>query len=448
MSIIRLLIIASFYLLVNSTCNSEETSEIERPAITNTEWKYHKDDTYKNPYEVNLFSPKSNEDKDRLWSQTKSIFGYGLGVVGFIALLPEDVSNWDKDGKVLKKWGDNVTGGPVWDRDVGWINYIGHPYFGGVYYQAARKSGYRQWDSFIYSFMMSTFYWEYGVEAFAEKPAIQDLIVTPVLGWAVGEWAYQQEQSIRQNGSQVMDSDFWGTTALFFLDPVDSLGRGINNLFGRQIVEAGTGNIRQRTMSMRDGESEELIEVSVRFPFGSGKRLTSSQYSNDYYNRTNDPIDTSIIGLGVGIGYTNLDPIWQLEDDLIVETSLGLYFTRQFSARLSYARGNLKNKKVGSEQIDDEIFTYENYSINGQYYFRIASDYRPYITLGIGEEMRDQDRDKKSVTTHFGIGLHIKLTNKMAIQTDVRRFNSREYDTQDDLININFIYRLNKGEWF
>eukprot|EP00487_Bulimina_marginata_P012641 TRINITY_DN9036_c0_g1_i1.p1 TRINITY_DN9036_c0_g1~~TRINITY_DN9036_c0_g1_i1.p1 ORF type:complete len:117 (+),score=5.77 TRINITY_DN9036_c0_g1_i1:230-580(+) len=88
------------------------------------------------------------KNSERLWSQTKSIFGYGLGVVGFIYLLPEDVSNWDKEGEVFRKWGSNVTEGPVWDRDAPWINYIGHPYFGGVYYQVARKSGYRQWDSF------------------------------------------------------------------------------------------------------------------------------------------------------------------------------------------------------------------------------------------------------------------------------------------------------------
>ena len=112
-----------------------------------------------------------------------------MGVAGVLALMPESITNWEKDDvQLMNKWWDNVQSGPVWDRDDHVINYIGHPYFGGVYYQAARKSGYRQWDAFMYSTLMSTFYWEYGIEAFAEVPSIQDLVVTPTLGWVYGEW--------------------------------------------------------------------------------------------------------------------------------------------------------------------------------------------------------------------------------------------------------------------
>jgi len=102
-----------------------------------------------------------------------------------------------------------VKGGPVWDRDTGMLNLVGHPYFGGVYYQVARKSGYRQWDSFLYATIMSTFYWEYGIEAFAEVPSIQDLVITPVLGWAYGEWAFNTEMDIREDGG-----DVWGSSIL------------------------------------------------------------------------------------------------------------------------------------------------------------------------------------------------------------------------------------------
>lgn len=119
---------------------------------------------YDSPYRVSLFNPQNGEDSERLWSQTKSIFAYGVGVAGVLALMPESITNWEKDDiKLMNKWWDNVRSGPVWDRDDHVINYIGHPYFGGVYYQAARKSGYRQWDAFMYSTLMSTFYWEYGI---------------------------------------------------------------------------------------------------------------------------------------------------------------------------------------------------------------------------------------------------------------------------------------------
>jgi hypothetical protein len=178
-------------------------------------------------YEVTLFSPCGDENATRLWRQTKIMAVAGIGVVAFIAILPEDVSGWEKGtlerGDLLNQWYENVKAGPVWDEDVWYINLIGHPYFGGVYYQAARKSGYNQWNSFTYSALMSTFYWEYGLEAFAEVPSIQDLFVTPIGGWIYGEWAHHKEKEIRRNDNLAMGSEFWGGVALFLLDPVGSL---------------------------------------------------------------------------------------------------------------------------------------------------------------------------------------------------------------------------------
>ena len=204
--------------------------EADSTAADESEWSQ---------YRVTLFNPEQGEDKDRLWSQTKLMFGLGFGVAGFIALLPEDISNWEHGGDSLpKRWWDNVRAGPVWDEDKWYINYIGHPYFGGVYYQVARRSGYDQWDSFVYTTMMSTFYWEYGLEAFAEVPSIQDLVVTPVGGWIYGEWAHKKEKEIRErDGSRV---------ALFFLDPVDMIGGWINNWAGRDVIHTGSITLSQQ----------------------------------------------------------------------------------------------------------------------------------------------------------------------------------------------------------
>ena len=177
----------------------DNLDEIYREMATNSRFENltPSADFYQSPYQISIFSSPNGEDSDRLWSQTNSIFAYGFGVIGLIALLPEDISNWDKEQGIFNKWSDNVKSGPVWDRDTGMLNLIGHPYFGGVYYQVARKSGYRQWDAFMYATIMSTFYWEYGIEAFAEVPSIQDLVITPVLGWAYGEWAFNTEMASR-----------------------------------------------------------------------------------------------------------------------------------------------------------------------------------------------------------------------------------------------------------
>ncbi len=415
--------------------------------VTNSAWeeKVPIEGFYDDPFQVSIFSPQHGEDKERLWSQTKSIFIYGFGVIGFIAMLPEDISNWDKQGELLQKWRDNVREGPVWDRDVFWINYIGHPYAGGIYYQVARKSGYRQWDAFVYSALMSTFYWEYGVEAFAETPSIQDLVVTPVLGWAMGEWMHQTERNLRLGDGKVWGSEGLGTLSLWLLDPVDSLGRGVNQMFNREIFKAGTGFVNYRPQVIQaEGEAGMLQEnqwqVQMHFQFGDGKPLRSTP-APQYYQFNRDPIDYSMIGIGLGSGYAWLDDVWQVEDDPFAEFSLGLYFTNRYSARLNYARSHFQEISTG------EDLTYENYSLSGQYYFRPETDFRPYVTAGIGEMLRDQDRDLKSFYSHAGLGLHMKLNSNIAIQTDIARYFSTRLDTQEDIFRFSLIYRLGKGNW-
>lgn len=202
------------------------------------------------PYEITLFNARLGEDKERLWSQTKLIFGLGVGVSVAIAALPRDVSGWKREdflkyGPVI--WWENVKGGPVWDQDAWYLNWVGHTYFGGVFYQVARKSGYRQWDSFIYSALLSTFYWEYGIEAFSEPPSIQDIVITPIFGWVYGEWAFNKEKAIVANDGKAMNSEFWGSVALFFLDPVDRIGVWINNIVGNpDFIKTGSASLSRQ----------------------------------------------------------------------------------------------------------------------------------------------------------------------------------------------------------
>ena len=396
---------------------------------------------YQSPYQIALFSSSSGEDSDRLWSQTKSIFAYGFGVIGVISLLPEGISNWEKDEGVVNKWSDNVKDGPVWDRDNATLNLIGHPYFGGVYYQVARKSGYRQWDSFIYSAMMSTFYWEYGIEAFAETPSIQDIVITPVLGWAYGEWAFTTEMNIRANNNKVLGSSFLGSTALILLDPVDSLNVGINNLFGKEIIKAGTSYIGIKEVPIdANGTTESQIQFNVALQLGDGRKYSST--NNNYSSDIKDPIDTGIIGISLGKGALALDEYWQLEDDDIAEYSLGLYFSKKFSARLSYAKTELASQHSGS----NNKIAYENYSLDGQYYLNNQGKLRPFITAGFGEMIWEKDNELKTFQVNVGTGLHYKLTNNISVQLDWRHYVSTSTKTSENTMASRVIYRFGAGE--
>jgi len=422
----------------------DQLESIYRHQITNSIWENQtiESNFYDSPYQVSIFSAQNGEDSERLWSQTKSVFGYGFGVIGLLYVLPESFTNWDKEGDDFIKWGENVKAGPLWDRDDVPVNWIGHPYFGSVYYQVARKSGYRQWDAFVYGFLMSTFYWEYGIEALAEVPSVQDLVITPVLGWAWGEWAFNQEQDIRRDGGEVWGSDILGSTALAFLDPIDSLGRGINNLFGHEIVKAGTGYISMKDVVLNGtDDTESYVQLNVSYTFGSGKRYSSTQ-APSYYNNTGDPIDYGIVGLSTGVGYVELDPKWNLDSGQTTEFSLGMYFSRSFSSRVSYSKAKLADLDTGNE------VHYEKYSLDGQYYFNSEEDLRPYITAGFGEMLRERDNEKKIFHVNAGLGLHYKITNNIAIQTDVRHYYSTRAKTSESAVALNIVYRLGKGEWY
>jgi hypothetical protein len=456
-----LIVIISFYVSPLSAQENEQlqVSKVEavilQPEITEedivasyypekypvTRWENInvKSDFYNSPYQISLFSAENGEDSDRLWSQTKSIFAYGFGVIGVISLLPEDVSNWDSENGIYDKWLDNVINGPVWDRDTGPLNLIGHPYFGGVYYQVARKSGYRQWDAFVYSTLMSTFYWEYGIESFAEIPSIQDLVITPVLGWAYGEWAFTTEMDIRADGDTVWGSTILGSTALVLLDPVDSLSVGINNLFGKEIIRAGTGYVSVKDVAIgQNGQTENQIQLNVSLQLGDGGNYSSRQPHK--VSRTKDQVDTGIIGMSYGFGNAFLDDTWQVQDDTVSEYSLGLYFSKKFSSRLSYSKAKLKDRVSGNDK------SYKNYSLDGQYYFNYEHSVRPYLTSGFGEMMWLKDEDLKTFQINIGTGIHYKISNKFALQVDWRHYYSTSKNTSENNIAARLVYLLGNGE--
>jgi hypothetical protein len=194
-------------------------------------------DTIENPNGIELM--EDNRLKN-LMSDTANVGWMGLGFMGVLYILPENISNWNRDEMKLSnlgaKWKENVKNGPVMDRDDWTINYIGHTYFGAVYYTLARHNGFTAQESFLYSALMSTFFWEYGVEALAEKPSIQDLIITPVFGAIVGEQFYRWDQKIRANDGMLGGSKSLGTTTLFLMNPAQEISKKMNQFWGGRAI--------------------------------------------------------------------------------------------------------------------------------------------------------------------------------------------------------------------
>ncbi|UUM31680.1 DUF3943 domain-containing protein [Vibrio japonicus] len=178
----------------------------------------------------------NERDSGYLKEQTYTIVGLGVATIGLMTLLPESVTNWDDEDRnlsnLVSKWKDNVRAGPEWDRDDPFLNYVMHPYFGGVYYTVARHAGYNEFGSFLYSAGVSTLFWEYGLEAFAEAPSWQDLFITPIFGAVVGELMLEAEQDIIASGGQVMGSASLGDVTLFFLNPVGHIHGWVSDIWG------------------------------------------------------------------------------------------------------------------------------------------------------------------------------------------------------------------------
>lgn len=180
-----------------------------------------------NIYDLPYSRRTSRPDWGRLWLHTGVLFAGEATMLGILQLLPENATAWNKERitsiPFWKRWSYHVRRGPVWDGDNVIFNYILHPYAGAVYYMGARSIGFNQLGSFIYCFIVSNVLWEYGIEAFMEKPSIQDLILTPLSGLFLGECFYRLKRKIVSDGYRLWGSRTWGNIVAFLIDPVNEV---------------------------------------------------------------------------------------------------------------------------------------------------------------------------------------------------------------------------------
>lgn len=171
--------------------------------------------------------PPPYKDWRRLGYTSSMYVGASIIAFGVLWVMPERATNWDKEEMrekgIFWKWKQNIKAGPVLDKDDWVLNWITHPYCGGLYYMTARSNGFTVIESFGYSAIMSTFFWEYGIESFAEIPSVQDLIITPVVGSVVGEGFFYAKKSIVKHDKRILKSRALGITALFFMDPFNTI---------------------------------------------------------------------------------------------------------------------------------------------------------------------------------------------------------------------------------
>lgn len=199
-----------------------EPIEIDPAAI---EARRHK---FISPYTLPYTRHAVNRDWHRMWINTAVLSGAYISTLFVLELLPEDATSWNRayinQTPMFKRWFKNVfKRGPEWDHDNPVFNYVLHPYAGAVYFMSARSCGFSFWGSFLYSAAISTIGWEFGIEAFMERPSYQDIVITPVVGSLMGELFYRAKHEIVNNGYELLGSYALGRAACFLMDPVNEV---------------------------------------------------------------------------------------------------------------------------------------------------------------------------------------------------------------------------------
>lgn len=180
---------------------------------------------YELPYSMHT---TCRPDWHRLWINSAVMAGAYIGTLVVLECLPEDATTWNRayirQTKPFTRWYRNVfKRGPEWDHDKFIFNYVLHPYAGAVYFMMARSCGFNFWRSFLYCSIVSNVGWEFGIEAFMERPSYQDLVITPVVGSVIGECFYRLKRHIVSHDYTLFGNRILGNVVAFLIDPVNEV---------------------------------------------------------------------------------------------------------------------------------------------------------------------------------------------------------------------------------
>jgi hypothetical protein len=155
------------------------------------------------------------------------IGGAELFGITVLMLSPKEVTGWSPDWTqdAWRNMKRSLSMAPVWDDDDWQINYVGHPIAGSIYYNSLRSQNASIFHSFLFATAQS-FIWEYFIEATAEKPSTQDLIVTPIVGAILGESEHRLTMNMRRNGFNLFEKVF-----VVIFNPMFAINNGFGPRF-------------------------------------------------------------------------------------------------------------------------------------------------------------------------------------------------------------------------
>ncbi|MFI5219932.1 MAG: DUF3943 domain-containing protein [Bacteroidia bacterium] len=159
------------------------------------------------------------EKKYPLWIPVAEVIGFNAS----LCAVNKYIFKYDWAQVTTETWKKNLKASWEWDRDLFGVNFIGHPYTGSLYFNAARSNGYNFAASIPFA-IGGSLLWEYFGETTA--PSYNDIIATPVAGWFLGEIFYRISSNIlndrKRGGPRVIRE-----TGAAIVNPM----RGLNRIF-------------------------------------------------------------------------------------------------------------------------------------------------------------------------------------------------------------------------
>ncbi len=143
-----------------------------------------RDGTFHNPtidYRARLAAARP----DHLRTMVEEVLFLGVGAAWYWLDQDRNLADWD-----YPSWEQRFTL-EAWRLDNNHfpINFLGHPLEGALYFSFARANDHNVWVATTYAYSTS-FLWEFLFE-FREKISINDMLVTPLAGVPIGEFAHK-----------------------------------------------------------------------------------------------------------------------------------------------------------------------------------------------------------------------------------------------------------------
>ncbi|MDB5209258.1 MAG: hypothetical protein JWQ30_85 [Sediminibacterium sp.] len=367
------------------------------------------DTTIQNKYGDLLRDDTAYNKKYKLWKPAVQVIGINAFLVGFDRYVLK--ADFSRVG--FQTWSDNLKNGWEWDPDRFGVNFIGHPYSGSLYFNAARANGYNFWQSFPFA-VSGSLLWEYFGET--TRPSYNDIINTPVSGTFFGEILYRLS-------SNILDDRTRGTERVVreVLAGLVSPMRGFNRLLQKKTGRLTNKEVYQKeplNITVIGGIHKINEDANAFFGKGPTNPMISVQldYGNPFEDRKRKPFDLFRLRteFSFGVGRKILDNI----------TGYGILFGRNHQiGKLSMLIGGFQYY----DYWDNKSFELGAIAFGGGAFFKLPVSKNSFvytnIHLGViplaGNSTRFGPDTSQFRDYNYGGGLETKLETTITLGRDV-----------------------------